>query len=52
MLREDEGGMPHFDALILGGCKFSCLRKGGCEDIAKMKGFKKSKGEELAFGGL
>ena len=41
--------MLHFDALILGGCKFYCLRKKGCEDIAKLKGFKKSKGEELAF---
>ena len=48
-LREEEGGMLHFDALILGGCKFYCLRKKGCEDIAKLKGFKKSKGEELAF---
>ena len=34
-------GMLHFDALILGGCKFYCLRKKGCEDIiAKLKGFK------------
>ena len=41
--------MLHFDALILGGFKFYCLRKKGCEDIAKLKGFKKSKGEELAF---
>ena len=41
--------MLHFDALILGGCKFYCLRKKGCEDIAKCKGYKKSKGEELAF---
>ena len=24
-------------------------RKKGCDDIAKLKGFKKSKGEELAF---
>ena len=48
-LREEEGGMLHFDALILGGCKFYCLRKKGCEDIAKLKGFKKSKGEELSF---
>ena len=48
-LREEEGGMLHFDALILGGCKFYCLPKKGCEDIAKLKGFKKSKGEELAF---
>ena len=43
------GWEVHFDALILGGCKFYCLRKKGCEDIAKCKGFKKSKGEELAF---
>ena len=42
-LREEEGGMLHFDALILGGCKFYCLRKKGCEDIAKFKGYKKSK---------
>ena len=48
-LREEEGGMLHFDALILGGCKFYCLRKKGCEDNAKLKGFKKSEGEELAF---
>jgi hypothetical protein len=48
-LREEEGGMLHFDALILGGCKFYCLRKKGCEDIAKCKGYKKSKGEELSF---
>ena len=41
--------MLHFDALILGGCKFYCLRTKGCEDIAKLKGFRKSKGEELAF---
>ena len=41
--------MLHFDALILGGCKFYCLRKKGCEDIAKCKGYKKSKGEELSF---
>jgi len=34
----------------MGGCKFYCLRKKGCEDIAKLKGFKKSKAdEELAF---
>ena len=42
-------GMLHFDALILGGCKFYCLRKKGCEDITKCKGYKKSKGEELSF---
>jgi len=48
-LREEEGGMFHFDALILGGCKFYCLRKKGCEDITKCKGYKKSKGEELSF---
>ena len=47
-LKEEEGGMLHFDALILGGCKFYCLRKEGCEEIAKLKGFKKSKGEELS----
>ena len=41
--------MLHFDALILGGCKFYCLRKKGCEDITKCKGYKKSKGEELSF---
>ena len=41
--------MLHFDALILGGCKFYCLREKGCEDIAKSKGYKKSKGVELAF---
>jgi hypothetical protein len=39
----------HFDALILGGCKFYCLWKKGCEDISKCKGYKKSKGEELTF---
>jgi len=38
-LREEEGGMLHFDALILGGCKFHCLQKKGCEDIAKLKTF-------------
>jgi hypothetical protein len=48
-LKEEEGGMLHFDALILGGCKFYCLRKEGCEDITKCKGYKKSKGEELSF---
>ena len=48
-LREEEGGMLHFDALILGGCKFYCLRKEGCEYITKCKGYKKSKGEELSF---
>jgi hypothetical protein len=37
------GWEVHFDALILGGCKFYCLRKKGCEEIAKLKGFKKSK---------
>ena len=25
MLKEEEDGMLHFDALILGGCKFYCL---------------------------
>jgi hypothetical protein len=48
-LTEEEGGMLHFDALILGGCKFCCLRKKGCDDITKCKGYKKSKGEELSF---
>ena len=35
--------MLHFDALILGGCKFYCLRKEGCDDITKCKGYKKVK---------
>jgi hypothetical protein len=33
----------------VGRCKFYCLRKKGCEDIAKCKGYIKSKGEELVF---
>jgi len=44
--------MLHFDALILGWCKFYCLREKGSEDIAKCKGYKKSKGEELTFEGI
>jgi hypothetical protein len=48
-LRQEEDGMIHFDALIVGGCKFYCLREKGCEDNAKCKGYKKSKGEELSF---
>jgi len=48
-LREEEGGMRHFDALILGGCKLYCLWKKGCEDSARCKGYKKGKGEELTF---
>ena len=31
-LREEEDVMLHFDALILGGCKFYCLWKKGCEN--------------------
>ena len=42
-LKEEKGGMLHFDALILGGCKFYCLRKEGCDDITKCKGYKKVK---------
>ena len=47
-LKATEGGMIHFDELILGGCKFYALRKGDIE-IAKCKGFKKSKNESLKF---
>ena len=35
MRKEEEGGMLPFDALILGGCMFYCLRKGGDEICQK-----------------
>jgi len=36
-LKEEEGGMLHFDALILGGCKFYCLRKRGATLLQNVK---------------
>jgi hypothetical protein len=46
--------MISFDELILGGCKFYALRKNAtslCKDIniAKCKGYKKSKGDSFTF---
>ena len=50
-LKEESGGMIHFDDLILGGCKFYTLRRDGCKKIiAKCKGFKKGKdGSDLTY---
>jgi len=50
-LKDESGGMIHFDDLILGGCKFYTLRKNGCKNIiAKCKGYKKGKeGSDLTF---
>jgi len=49
-LKEENGGMIHFDGLILGGCKFYSLHLEGCKDIAKCKGYKQGKdGSDLTF---
>ena len=50
-LKDESGGMMHFDDLILGGCKFYTLRKNGCKNIiAKCKGYKKGKeGSDLTY---
>ena len=43
MLREEEGGMHHFDALILGGCKFYCPGRRGAMILQNVRDTKKVK---------
>jgi hypothetical protein len=53
-VREREGGMIHFDELVLNGSKFYCIQKSlpelaGPMVISKAKGFKTARDSSLTF---